>query len=78
MTKLLKINEQLTPHSCRRFFTLEKLRETNGDMNLVRLLLGHNSLKMVMYYQQTIHENQSLVGQRNTLDLGKVIERNEG
>ena len=31
-----------------------------------------------MYYQQTIHENQSLVGQRNTLDLGKVIERNEG
>tara|TARA_B100002003_G_C13933809_1_gene453513 strand:- start:239 stop:775 length:537 start_codon:yes stop_codon:yes gene_type:complete len=77
MTKLLKISKSLTPHSCRRFFTMEKLRETNGDMNLVRLLLGHSSLKMIMYYHATEQEHQTLIGQRNTLDLGKVLERNE-
>jgi integrase len=56
---------------------MEKLRETNGDMNLVRLLLGHSSLKMIMYYHATEQEHQTLIGQRNTLDLGKVLERNE-
>ena len=77
MTKLLKINQSLSPHSCRRFFTMEKLRETNGDLNLVRLLLGHSSLKMVMEYHDTDKAHQTLIGQRNTLDLGKVLERNE-
>ena len=74
---LLKINQSLSPHSCRRFFCMEKLRETNGDLNLVRLLLGHSSLKMVMEYHDTDKAHQTLIGQRNTLDLGKVLERNE-
>ena len=78
MTKLLKINERLTPHSCRRFFTIMKLRETNGDMNLTRILLGHSSLKMVMYYHRTDTEHQALLNQRNTLDLGKVLENTQG
>jgi len=78
MTKLLKINERLTPHSCRRFFTIMKLRETNGDMNLTRVLLGHSSLKMVMYYHRTDTEAQALLNRRNTLDLGKVLENTQG
>ena len=77
MVKFLGLNKELTPHSCRRFFILEKLRETNGDLNLVRLLVGHSSLKMVMYYHKTDEEYNSLMGVRNTLDLGEVKKRNE-
>jgi integrase len=77
MVKFLGLNKELTPHSCRRFFIQEKLRETNGDLNLVRLLVGHSSLKMVMYYHKTDEEYNSLMGVRNTLDLGEVKKRNE-
>jgi len=77
MVKFLGLNKELTPHSCRRFFILEKLRETNGDLNLVRLLVGHSSLKMVMWYHDTDTEYNSLMGVRNTLDLGEVKKRNE-
>jgi len=77
MTEFLKISTSLTPHSCRRFFIMEKLRETNGDLNLVRLLVGHSSLKMILHYHDTIQEYNTLIGRRNTLDLGKVIKRNE-
>jgi integrase len=77
MVKFLGLNGSLSPHSCRRFFIQEKLRETNGDLNLVRLLVGHNSLKMVMYYHKTDQEYNSLIGVRNTLDLSKVKIRNE-
>jgi integrase len=77
MVKFLGLNGSLSPHSCRRFFIQEKLRETNGDLNLVRLLVGHSSLKMVMYYHQTDQEYNSLIGVRNTLDFSKVNIRNE-
>jgi len=77
MVKFLGLNKSLTPHSCRRFFIQEKLRETNGDLNLVRLLVGHSSLKMVMYYHKTDQEYNSLIGVRNTLNLGEVKKRNE-
>ena len=77
MVKFLGLNPSLSPHSCRRFFIQEKLRETGGDLNLVRLLVGHNSLKMVMYYHKTDQEYNSLIGVRNTLDLSKVKIRNE-
>ena len=77
MVKVLGLNPSLSPHSCRRFFIQEKLRETGGDLNLVRLLVGHNSLKMVMYYHKTDQEYNSLIGVRNTLDLSKVKIRNE-
>jgi len=77
MVKFLGLNPVLSPHSCRRFFIQEKLRETNGDLNLVRLLVGHSSLKMVMDYHKTDQEYNSLIGVRNSLDFGKVKERNE-
>ena len=77
MVKVLGLNPSLSPHSCRRFFIQETLRETGGDLNLVRLLVGHNSLKMVMYYHKTDQEYNSLIGVRNTLDLSKVKIRNE-
>ena len=77
MVKFLGLNKNLTPHSCRRFFIQQKLRETNGDLNLVRLLVGHSSLKMVMHYHNTDTEYNSLIGVRNTLNLGEVQERNE-
>ena len=75
--KFLGLNPSLSPHSCRRFFIQEKLRETNGDLNLVRLLVGHSSLSQVMYYHKTDQEYNSLLGVRNSLDFGKVKERNE-
>ncbi len=77
MVKFLGLNPSLSPHSCRRFFIQEKLRETNGDLNLVRLLVGHSSISQVMYYHKTDEEYNSLIGVRNSLDLGKVKERNE-
>jgi integrase len=77
MVKHLGLNPSLSPHSCRRFFIQEKLRETGGDLNLVRLLVGHSSLKMVMYYHKTDQEYNSLIGVRNTLDLGLVQKRNK-
>ena len=77
MVKLLGLNQKLTPHSCRRHFIQQKLRETQGDLNLVRLLVGHSSLKMVMLYHDTDTEYNSLIGVRNTLNLGEVQERNE-
>lgn len=77
MVKFLGLNKDLTPHSCRRFFIQQKLRETNGDLNLVRLLVGHSSLKMVMHYHNTDTEYNSLIGVRNTLNLGEVQKRNE-
>lgn len=77
MVKFLGLNHRLTPHSCRRFFIQEKLRETNGDLNLVRLLVGHSSISQVLYYHKTDEEYNSLIGVRNSLDFGKVKERNE-
>jgi len=40
-------------------------------------LVGHSSLKMVMDYHKTDQEYNSLIGVRNSLDFGKVKERNE-
>jgi len=77
MVRHLGLNDKLTPHSCRRFFIQEKLRETSGDLNLVRILVGHSSLKMVMNYHQTDQEYNTLIDVRNTLDFEKVRERNE-
>ena len=78
MVKLLKLNEKLTPHSCRRFFITEKLMETGGNIPLTALLTGHSNYKMINHYAKHNQQKEMLVGTRNTLDLAKVFTRKKG
>ena len=54
MRDLLKLDEKLTPHSCRRYFITEMLKKTNGNIPLVAQLVGHNTWDVVRLYTKNV------------------------
>ena len=63
MIRMLDCNEELTPHSCRRYFITEMLKKTNGNIPLVAELVGHEDWDMVKHYAKSViinHENTNI------------------
>ena len=52
--KELKLNPKVSPHTCRRHFITEMLKNTNGDIPLVAELVGHSSWDMVKLYANSL------------------------
>ena len=75
MVKHLKISENLTPHSCRRFFISHMLKLTEGNVPFVSQLVGHESWVMVNRYARNNQREEMLKGIRNTLNVSEVIRR---
>jgi integrase len=71
MVHLLNINPKITPHSCRRFFITEMLKETNGNIPLVAQLVGHNDWSIVRRYSKDVILDDT----KTNLNLKKVISR---
>jgi integrase len=61
MVRKLNLNDNLSPHSCRRFFITEMLKATNGNVPLVAELVGHSSWDMVKHYTKSVINNDSIV-----------------
>ena len=72
MVRYLKISENLTPHSCRRFFMSHMLKLTDGNVPFVAQLVGHESWVMVNRYARNNQRQEMLKGIRNTLNIGEV------
>ena len=75
MVRHLKVNEKLTPHSCRRFFISHMLKLTEGNVPFVSQLVGHESWVMVNRYARNNQREEMLKGIRNTLNVSEVIRR---
>lgn len=73
MVKHLKLDDNLTPHSCRRFFISHMLKLTGGNIPFVAQLVGHEDWSMVNHYQKNNQQQEMLKGMRNTLNIGDVI-----
>ena len=50
----LGLSKKLSPHSCRRFFITEMLKNTNGNIPLVAQLVGHSTWDVVRMYSKSV------------------------
>ena len=72
MVRHLKLDDKLSPHSCRRFFISHMLKSSGGNIPLVANLVGHESWNMVNHYQNNNQKQEMLKGIRNTLNISEV------
>jgi len=72
MVEYLKLDNKLSPHSCRRFFISHMLKSSGGNIPLVANLVGHESWNMVNHYQNNNQKQEMLKGIRNTLNIGEI------
>ena len=54
MVEYLKLNKDLSPHACRRYFITQMLIKTDGNIPKVAQLVGHSSWDMVKRYAQSV------------------------
>ena len=71
MVRMLDCNEELSPHSCRRYFITEMLKKTNGNIPLVAELVGHEDWDMVKHYAK------SVITERENTNLGLFDEEDK-
>ena len=69
MLELLGLRNDLTPHSCRRFYITQMLKETGGDIPLVAQLVGHSSWDMVKRYSKIVIDENT----QTNLNLNKLV-----
>ena len=54
MIRTLKLNENLSTHSTRRYFITEMLKKTNGNIPLIAQLAGHSTWDVVRLYTKDV------------------------
>ena len=54
MVRHLKLNDNLSPHACRRFYITEMLKNTGGNVPLVAQLVGHSTWDVVRLYCKNV------------------------
>ncbi len=54
MVRHLNISDNLSPHSCRRYYITEMLKMTNGNIPLVSQLVGHATWDVVRMYSKSV------------------------
>ena len=72
MVKHLNLNDDLTPHSCRRYFITEMLKRTNGNIPLVAQLVGHSNWDMVRRYSKSVITDETEVN----INLKEIVSKN--
>ena len=77
MLKYLKINKDLTPHSCRRYFITQMLIKSGGNIPQVAELVGHSSWDMVKHYAQSVitEDTETNIGLLNTASVPLLITK---
>ena len=73
MVKHLNLDPSISPHSCRRFFITEMLKETNGNIPLVAQLVGHSTWDVVKLYARNVVPE----GTKTNLVLKDIISKTQ-
>mgnify|MGYP001197835443 CR=1 FL=1 len=71
MVNHLELNKKLSPHSCRRFFITEMLKNTNGNIPLVAQLVGHSTWDVVRMYSKSVITEDT----KTNLNLKQIVSK---
>lgn len=73
MRDLLNLDPSISPHSCRRFYITEMLKESGGNIPLVAQLVGHSTWDVVRLYSRNVIPE----GTKTNLVLKDVISKTQ-